>query len=146
MLPSFTVGAVNSILIVPLNLLIIRKKVLEKSHWKKKPFHTGWSKGWSKLNSKLMKITRKNKFQKIVNKPTRIADNTRCNNNRADIVLHTNIIPSHVADHELATVTRWKEIKATIIKSFRGLANYDYQSLCQHILAKESPPGNFAKW
>jgi len=52
----------------------------------------------NKPNSKLTKIINKNKFQQLVNKPTRITENTSSLidviiTNRAEIVLHTDVIP-----------------------------------------------------
>jgi len=99
----------------------------------------------NKPNAKLHGIINKNKLEQLIKKPTRITENTSSIldviiTNRPDIILHTDAVPCHIADHELLTLTInvEKPKRKPVTKTSRDLTQYNPQLLCQHIIANES--------
>jgi len=153
MLPSFIIGAVYRHPHATSESFEYIEKVFREMSLKQKPlFILGdLNDDLTKSNAKLAKMIKKNKFEQIIDKPTRITENTSSLldliiTNRPDIIIHFDVIPCHVADHELITMTL--NIKKTkrppVIKTFRDFKHYNPQSFCELILSKESTLSNIS--
>ena len=99
----------------------------------------------NKTNAKLTGIINRNKLKQLVNKPTRITVTTSSIldviiTNSPDIILHTNVIPCPIADHELLTLILniEKPKRQPVTKTSRDLTHYDPKSLCEHIANESS--------
>lgn len=93
------------------------------------------------INSKLLNIIRNSKMSLMINKPTRVTEHSATLldpviTNLPETVLHSDVIPGPVADHELITVTIdiKKPKRQPITKTFRTLKNYSPDILCNLIL------------
>jgi len=146
MLPSFIIGTVYRHPHATSESFEYIEKVFREMSLKKKPlFILGdLNDDLTKSNAKLAKVIKKNKLEQIIDKPTRITENTSSLldliiTNRPDLILHSDVTPCHVADHELITMTI--NIKKTkrppVIKTFRDFKHYDPQSFRELILSKE---------
>ena len=96
-------------------------------------------------NSKLKKIIKTCNVSQIIDKPTRITENSATLldviiTNNPHIVVSSEVIPCPIADHELVSVTlnlsKPKRLPET--KTFRCLKNYSPDMLCDLILGKHS--------
>jgi len=92
-------------------------------------------------NSRLDQVIRNLKLSQIVNKPTRISNNTATLldlliTNKPEMLIQSDVLPCQVADHELvsATVNFKKPKRQPQYKTFRSLCNYSQEKLCNKIL------------
>ena len=92
-------------------------------------------------NNKLSQIIRNNKLTQLIDTPTRTTPTSTTLldviiTNCPDQVIHTDVVPSVVADHDLITVTTniSKPKRLPITKTVRDLQHYNSDILCSHIL------------
>lgn len=146
MLPSFIIGTVYRHPHATSESFEYIEKVFREMSLKKKPlFILGdLNDDLTKSNAKLAKVIKKSKLEQIIDKPTRITENTSSLldliiTNRPDLILHSDVTPCHVADHELITMTLIikKTKRPPVIKTFRDFKHYDPQSFRELILSKE---------
>ena len=93
------------------------------------------------VNSRLVKIIDKAKMTYIINKPTRITEQSstlidQVITNSPQKILHSDVLPGPIADHELITITIdiKKPKRQPIERTFRSLKNYTPDILCNLIL------------
>ncbi len=92
-------------------------------------------------NSKLAGLIKNNKLTQLIGKPTRITPNTATLldviiTNTPDLILHCDVIPNPIADHELITVIidMKKPKRPLVTKTFRDLKFYDKDKFCESLL------------
>lgn len=97
------------------------------------------------LNSRLGKIIKTVKLTQLINEPTRITSSSSTLldliiTNTPDKVIHSNVEPCPVADHELVTVTIniRKQRHTPVVKTFRSLENYSSNYFCNQLLNESS--------
>ena len=95
--------------------------------------------------NKIGHIIRNNSLTQLVTKPTRITTTSSTLidliiTNNLEIVRHSDVLPCHVADHELITlvINVKKEKRPPVTKTFRSLAGYTPDQLCNLLLTKSS--------
>ena len=94
-----------------------------------------------KPQPKLRKIISEAKFDQIIDKPTRITQNSKTLldviiTNNKDLVLSSEVIPCHISDHSIISVEMNidKPPKEREIKTFRSLKDYNKDIFCQKLL------------
>ena len=92
-------------------------------------------------NNKLSKMIKKLNLSQLIDKPTRITRHSSTLldviiTNREDLVLHSDAIPSPVADHEMIslTINIQKPKREPQVKTFRCLDDYSPAVLCNSLL------------
>ena len=94
-------------------------------------------------DSKLNKIIKRQNLSQLINKPTRITGQSSTLldviiTNREDMALHSNVIPSPVADHEMISITinMQKPKREHPVKTFRCLSHYAPNIFCNLLLGE----------
>ena len=92
-------------------------------------------------NAKLSHIIRDTKMHQVVDRPTRITENSSTLldiliTNNPDMLTKLDVVPCQIADHEIIMVdiNLKKPKHKPQIKTFRSLANYSPDALCERIL------------
>ena len=95
------------------------------------------------VNSKISRILSTCKLQQLIISPTRITSTSSTlldifATNNKHMVLHSEVVPCPIADHELitATINIRKEKKQPEYKTFRSLKNYSGEIFCDLLLTK----------
>ncbi len=88
-------------------------------------------------NSRLSRIIGNHKLTQLIHKPTRITPTSSTLldviiTNRPDHVIHVDVVPGVIADHDLITVTAdiSKPKREPVTKVVRDLSTYSSDSLC----------------
>ncbi len=97
------------------------------------------------VNSNLKKILAKPKLSQVIDKPTRVTSLSAALlniviTNKCKTILHSDVVPCPIADHDLITATvniRKPKRKPAMTKTTRQLANYSPLYLC-NLLGNES--------
>ena len=99
-------------------------------------------------NSKLLKVIEKSKMSSVINKPTRVTEHSSTLldpviTNLPKTILHSDVVPGPIADHELITVIIdiMKPKRQPVIKTFRSLKNYSPDILCNLLLNESNTLG-----
>ena len=94
-------------------------------------------------SNKLDAIFSTNKLHQIVDKPTRVTQQSATlldiiATNKHDTVIYKDVIPNIIADHDLitATVNITKPKRKTVTKTFRHLGAYSNDALCNALLTE----------
>lgn len=94
-----------------------------------------------KDNSKMSKLICGLKLHQLISKPTRITPISKSLidlfiTNKKEMVIHSDVIPSIVADHEAITVSLnlRKPKRLPILKTFRCLKNYSQEKICNSLM------------
>ena len=94
-----------------------------------------------KPNAKLNNVIRDTKLHQIVDRPTRITENSSTLldiliTNNPNMLTNFDVVPCQIADHEIVMVDidLMKPKRKPEFKTFRSLANYSPDTLCDRIL------------
>lgn len=94
-----------------------------------------------KNDNKMNKLVSSLKLHQLINIPTRITPNSKSLidlfiTNKKEMVIHSDVIPSIVADHEAITVSvnLRKPKRLPIFKTFRCLKNYSQEKICSLLM------------
>ncbi len=99
--------------------------------------------------NKLSSIIRMNKLHQVIDKPTRVTPQTATLRdvivtNRSDTIIHKDVMPSVIADHDLitATINISKPKRAVTTKTFRHMGAYSKDAFCNAISSYSSELSN----
>lgn len=93
-------------------------------------------------NNKLEAIIRLNNLHQMIDKPTRVTPHSSTLldilvTNRPDTIIHKEVIPCNIADHDLITakINIVKPKRSPVMKTFRHLGTYSKDALCDTLLS-----------
>ena len=96
-------------------------------------------------NTKISQIIKNLNLSQMINKPTRITATTESLidvliTNKPEMIIHSDVLPSFIADHELITTVLNidKPKRKPEYRTFRSLRNYNQESLCNTLLDQTS--------
>ncbi len=99
---------------------------------------------WLTSGNKLSAIIRANKLHQIIDKPTRVTPQSATLldiliTNRQHTIIHTDVTPSTIADHDqiTATINITKPKRLPVTRTARHLGAYSKEYLCNALIAAE---------